>query len=513
MPNYLEMIRLYELSYSLRKISQVVGSSRQVVTKTVRLAQAKHLTYMELQKWPSQDLEELFGSSSTTRTRVSDDQMPDFDKLAKELVRPGVTMQLLWEEYVDRCQISRKTYYRLTQFKKHFNDYLSQTTYSQKLSHKAGEEVQVDWAGTKASWIDPNTGEVIKGSLFVATLPFSGLVYAQVYSDEKMLNWIQAHINLFNYLGGVPTLIVPDNLKAAVQKHTKSELLLNKTYEDMANHYHTIVAPTRVRRPKDKAAVENTVKQLTTHLIARMRNYQCFNIDEYNHYLLKELDQFNQKPFQKKDGSRYLLFKEMEQPLLHPLPKFPYEICTYREAKVYDNSHISLNQHYYSVPYKYIGQSVQLKIYQERLEIYYNQQLICQHSTKYKSKGVYTTDPQHLPRDTQYQRWNKERYINWAKRIGPNVHIVITRFFNQGPEQHYYRRVHSILKMADIYSDQRLDKACHYALEQASHPTYAQIKSLLDSRLFQNDDNMTHNENEQAYLRGADYYDRFSSKD
>ena len=397
MPNFLEMIRLYELSYSLRKISQVVGSSHQIVTKTVRLAQAKHLTYQELQKWPLQDLEELFGSSSTTRTRVSDYQMPDFEKLAKELVRPGVTMQLLWEEYVDRCQMSGKTYYRLTQFKKHFNDYLSQTTYSQKLSHKA--------------------------------------------------------------------------------------------------------------------AVENTVKQLTTHLIARMRNYQCFNIDEYNHYLLKELNQFNQRPFQKKDGSIYILFKEMEQPLLQPLPKFPYEICTYREAKVYDNSHISLNKRYYSVPYQYIGQSVQLKIYQERLEIYYNQQLICQHSTKYKSTGVYTTDPQHLPRDTQYHRWNKERYINWAKRIGPNVDIVITRYFDQGPEQHYYRKVHSILKMADIYSDQRLDKACHYALEQASHPTYAQIKSLLDSRLFQNDDNMTHNENEQAYLRGADYYEQFSSKD
>ena len=190
MPNFLEMIRLYELSYSLRKISQVVGSSRQIVTKTVRLAQAKHLTYQEIQKWPLQDLEELFGSSSTTRTRVSDYQMPDFEKLAKELVRPGVTMQLLWEEYVDRCQMSGKTYYRLTQFKKHFNDYLSQTTYSQKLSHKA--------------------------------------------------------------------------------------------------------------------AVENTVKQLTTHLIARMRNYQCFNIDEYNHYLLKELNQFNQRPFQKKDGSRYI---------------------------------------------------------------------------------------------------------------------------------------------------------------------------------------------------------------
>ena len=160
----------------------------------------------ELQKWPLQDLEELFGSSSTTRTRVSDYQMPDFEKLAKELVRPGVTLQLLWEEYVDRCQMSGKTYYRLTQFKKHFNDYLSQTTYSQNPSHKAGEEVQVDWSGTKASWTDPNTGEVIKGSLFVATLPTlyflvwvnrNDSVYSHLFkSIQKVMEF---HYNLISY--------------------------------------------------------------------------------------------------------------------------------------------------------------------------------------------------------------------------------------------------------------------------------------------------------------------------
>lgn len=207
--------------------------------------------------------------------------------------------------------------------------------------------------------------------MFVATLHFSGNAYAEVFDNEKLLNWIQAHIHLFEFLQGVSTLLIPDNLKTAVQKNTKSDLLLNQSYEDLANHYHAIVAHTRVRKPKNKAAVENTIKQLTTHLIARMRHYQCFSVTEYNYYLHQELDKYNQRPFQKKEGSRAVLFKKMEQPLLKLLPTYPYEYCEYRQAKVYSNSHISYDKHYYSVPHQFIAQTVQVKVFKDRIEIYH----------------------------------------------------------------------------------------------------------------------------------------------
>jgi len=344
MPNYVEMLRLHEAGFSLRQIAKLVSSGRNTVTRTVNIAQEKELSYEEIAQWSSEELENMFKPDKDKKDQpVSYYVMPDYKQLAKELAKPGVTMQLLWEEYAQECRLNNKIYYKLTQFKKHFNDYLYKNSFSHVLHHKAGEQVQVDWTGKRPQWIDPMTGEIIKGELFIGTLPFSGYTYAQACIDQKMPRWIEAHINMFEYFQGVPTLLTPDNLRTGVTKNTKSQLLLNPTYEDMSNHYQTIIGPTRVARPKDKAAaVENHVKHLTTHIIARMRNYQCFSIDEYNQYLLKLLDEFNAKPFQKKEGSRLQMFQEFEQETLKELPAYSYEVCEFKEAKVYTNSHVTL---------------------------------------------------------------------------------------------------------------------------------------------------------------------------
>lgn len=513
MPNYVEMLRLHEAGFSLRQIAKLVSSGRNTVTRTVKIAQEKEMTYEEVAQWSSEELEKLFKPDKDKKDQpASYYVMPDYKQLSKELAKAGVTMQLLWEEYAQECRLNNKIYYKLTQFKKHFNDYLYKNSFSHVLHHKAGEQVQVDWTGKHPQWIDPMTGEIVKGELFVGTLPFSGYTYAQACIDQKMPRWIEAHIKMFEYFQGVPTLLTPDNLRTGVTKNTKTQLLLNPTYEDMANHYQTIVVPTRVARPKDKAAVENHVKHLTTHIIARMRSYQCFSIDEYNQYLLKLLNEFNAKPFQKKEGSRLQMFEEFEQETLKDLPAYSYEVCEFKEAKVYTNSHVTLNKHYYSVPYQYIGEKVILKIYSTSVKIYHNQQFLCEYVTVGTRPGAYSTNEDHLPEERKhFGKWNSTRYLEWARRIGPNVHIVISRMFNQGAEQQYYRRVHALLKMADTYSDQRLDKACHYALERSSHPNVKLIKQLIESPISQSDFN-TSTQNEQSYLRGADYYDQFNQK-
>lgn len=509
MPNYLEIVRLHELSMSQRRISQQVGASRNTVSKVIKLVHKHQLSYHELAKRDKQQLEELFKPQSPKKPRHQHFTLPDYESLAKELAKPGVTMQLLWEEYVDECRQTNLLYYQLTQFKKYFNEYLSQQPFSHVLHHKAGEKAELDWAGTKLTWIDPDTGEVLSGYLFVAVLPFSGYSFALGCSDMKQANWINAHIQLFEFLGGVPTLLVPDNLRTGVTKHTRSELVLNRSYEDLANHYHCVILPARVKRPRDKANVENTVKQLTTHLVARMRDYTFFSLEEYNHQLLKELQRFNTKPFQKKAGSRQSLFEEIEKAALQPLPDYPYEYCEYKTAKVYNNSHISYQKHQYSVPYAYIGKSVTLKIYQDHIKVFDDADLLCRHSTKDKPPGHYTTDRQHLPEDSSsYGEWNSERYQQWANRIGLNVSIIVERMFQQGPEQQYYRRVHSLLKLADGSSNQRLDHACQLALEKTASPSYALVKKILEqnrTRPLPSESDMTQ---EQSFLRGADYYDK-----
>lgn len=511
MPNYLEIIRLHELSFSQRKICETVGSGRTLVKRTIDTAKQNQLSYQTLRSWDADRISEVFDVRKNQSKKIVRDEvftMPDYKELSKSLSQPGVTMKLLWEEYVHACRLSNKPYYQLTQFRKYFNEYLSKQSFSEIIHHKAGERVEVDWAGSKIRWIDPTTGEVIYGYLFVAVLPFSGYAFAYGCTDMKQENWIKAHVEMFDYFRGVPTLLVSDNLKTGVIKNSKKGIVLNRSYEDLANHYRTIIMPTRVRKPKDKATVENTVKQLTTYIIAKMRNYQCFSIEQYNELLMLELEKFNKKPFQKKNGSRFTLFEEHERFALQSLPDYKYEFCEYKTAKVFANSHISYKKHNYSVPHQYIGDTVQLKISKNIIKIYKNKELLCEHSTLYKNPGGYTSINEHFPvNSSTHGEWNSKRYIKWASRIGPNTRIVVEKMFEDGPEQRHYKRVHSLLKLADKYTDRTLDNACLISLEKSMNPGVNLIKNILSSGAFQLDSNIG-NAPEQSFLRGANYYDK-----
>lgn len=464
---------------SNRKIAENLGVSRNTVNKIVNKILEMNLSWEDIERMSESALDESFSSSK--KSKESQFLVPDYEKLSKELAKLGVTMQLLWEEYYDQCRLNSKRAYKLTQFKKYFKDHLSKIEFTDIIHHKAGERVEVDWAGTKAHWIDPDTGEIIYGYMFVGILSFSGYAFAKVVSDMKMPNWIQCHIDMFEYFGGVPTIFVPDNLKTGVIKHTRETVVLNKTYEDMASHYNTVIIPTRVRSPQDKALVENTVGKLTTYIIAKLRNYQFFSIEEYNDQLLIELDKFNKKKFQKKEGSRYMIYKDFEQNTLQPLPKYPYTLCEWKKAKVQRNSHIQVNKNFYSVPYELLGKEVDIKISNKNLEVFLNQNKVCEHKMFIDKKGKYCTDPTHMPPNSnQYSEWNKDRYMRWAKQKGPNVYRLVFNHFQRGPiEQRYYRTIHSILKLADIHGDESLDKACKYALDLITNPGYKYIKTIL----------------------------------
>ncbi len=507
MPNYLEIVRLNELSFSQREISDMVRSGRPVIKRTIDITKHHKLSYKELKGWEADRIDSFFGPKHSNSTqRDTNYTLPDYDLLSKSLPKPGVTMQLLWEEYVDACRHNNQSYFRLTQFKKYFNEYLSQKSFTHVIKHKAGERVEVDWAGTKIRWIDPHTGEIIYGYLFVAVLPFSGYGFALGCHDMKQKSWINAHIQMFEYFQGVPTVLVPDNLKTGVTKHTRTTLKINETYESMANHYHTFILPTRVPKPKDKASVENTVKILTTNIIARMRNYQCFGLDDYNDYLRKELDSFNQKSFQKKPGSRFSIFNDIERLVLQSLPTEPFEYCEYKTVKVYNNSHISFEKHYYSVPYQYISHTLKLKIYAEKIQAWYQDRMLCEHHTLGKMPGGYTTVAEHLPKDSAtHGEWNSQRYLKWARHIGPNVYIVVEKMFSEGPEQRHYKRVHALLKLADIHSDSALNDACHHGLERTTFLSYRLIKQLLNTGT-SHLNSSTPEIPEQSFLRGAEYY-------
>lgn len=511
MPNYLEILRLNELGIGQRKIAEQVKSSRDTIRRVIETAVQQNINYRDALNKTDEEMARIFGVTQNKAVKADPIyEMPDYEKLLKELKRPGVTMTLLWEEYSYECRQNGKIPYKRSQFIYHFDQHLQRTGFTDIIHHKPGEEIEVDWAGTQPRWIDPDTGEVIIGYLFVGVLAFSGYAYAETCADMKEETWINCHIHMFEYFQGVTKLLIPDNLKTGVIRHLQhEEAELNRAYQEMAEYYGIAIIPARVRHPKDKPLAENVVNQCTKYIIAKLRNDQFFSLDEYNKQALKELESFNRKPFQKKPGSREEIYLNTELECLRPLPQYEYECAEWRKAKVQTNSHVAFDKKYYSVPHEYIGQEVDLRITKKKITVYYQHSSLCVHDRIYGHNGAYDTFPEHMPSSSNaHEEWNKERFIKWANEIGVNTVEVITNLFAQYKyEQQGYNGAKSILMLAGKYSKERLENACGTALAHISHPRYKNIKAILENKQDKPEEPSQHSTSiEKAFLRGADYY-------
>jgi len=276
--------------------------------------------------------------------------------------KSGVTLSLLWYEYSEACRTCRSIPYQYSQFCKLYNDYIQKTKATMRIHHKPGEKLEVDWAGQTASIMDNISGAEIKVYVFVATLPYSGYSYVEAFFKMDMESWIQAHINCFEYFRGVARILVPDNLKTGVDQVSWTQTVINRTYNELATYYDTVVIPARVRHPKDKASAEGTVGVISTWIIASLRNQSFFSLSELNSEIKLKLTDFNTKPFQKKEGSRESVFLSEEQHCLTMLPAQPFELATWSSAPVQFNYHVSVDRMNYSVPYEYIKHKVDIRI-------------------------------------------------------------------------------------------------------------------------------------------------------
>ena len=349
----------------------------------------------------------------------------DYASVHKELQRSGVTLNLLWLGYCGQCWAAGEIPYQSTQFTKCYADYLAKVNATMPLNHKPGEVMQVDWAGDTAAVIDTDTGEIIPAYVFVATLPYSGYSYVEAFFSMNQETWTTAHVNAYKYFGGVTRIIQCDNLKTGVQKHGKDEVVLNKSYQELAEHYGTAILPARVRAPKDKAAVEGTVGIISTFILAALRNRQFLSLLELNEAIWDRLEMFNHKPFQKREGSRASSFAE-ERPFLRPLPPRPFELATWKVATVGLNYHISVERMNYSVPFEYIKQKVDARFTKATVEVFYGGNRICSHPRLYGRFNQYSTIQEHMPPEHQkYVQWNGERFIHWAGKAGSNTQVTV----------------------------------------------------------------------------------------
>lgn len=315
MTNYREILRLNSLGINKTDIAASCECSRNTVASALQRAKACGLKWPLPDNMSNKDLAEKLYPPGEHRPVY---KMPNYEYVHREMQKSGVTLNLLWLEYCEQCRTVGEIPYQSTQFNKYYNDYVMKNSLAMHLNHKPGEIMQVDWAGDTASVVNTDTGELIPVYVFVAALPYSGYCYVEAFFSMNQECWITAHVNAFKYFGGVTRILQCDNLKTGVDKNTRSEVILNRTYQELAEHYGTAVIPCRVHTPRDKALVEGTVGVVSTFILAALRNRQFLSLKELNDAIAERLEQFNTKPFQKKDGSRSLVFEE-EKPFLLPL--------------------------------------------------------------------------------------------------------------------------------------------------------------------------------------------------
>lgn len=506
MTDYKEILRLNSLEINNSQIASSLGCSRTTVITVLRRANECGITQLLAVEMSNKELAKTMFPSETGNHGY---KLPDYEYVHREMAKSGVNLQLLWFEYCDKCNETGDIPYQLTQFKKYYREFIVSTKATMHINRKPGELLEVDWAGQTATIIDTDTGEAIPAYIFVATLPYSGYSYVEAFLSQNQECWTTAHVNMYNYLGGVTRILVPDNLKTGVDRVTKAETTINKTYSEMAQHYDTAVIPARVRAPKDKATVEGSVGIISTWILAAIRNQQFLSLGELNAVIRERLHTFNHKPFQKKDGSRATAFAE-EKPFLLPLHERAFELATWKIATVQYNYHISVDFQNYSVPYEYIKHKVDVRITKNIVEVFFENNRICSHMRLFGRPNQYSTRQEHMPPNHQkYVQWNGDRFREWSAKIGEHTEAVVNVFLTTHKvEQQGYKACMALLKLPDKYSPERLESACKKALFYTPRPSFKSISAILKSgqdKVIETEATPLTN-SEFGITRGADYY-------
>lgn len=432
----------------------------------------------------------------------------DYLSIYQELKSPIVTKQLLWQEYRERNPDAGYSY---AQFCHRYKTWLGTQKLSMRQQHKAGEKLFIDYCGPTIPVVNPDTGEILDAQLFVAAFGASNFTYAEATRSQNQADFINAHVNAFEFFGGTPKIVVPDNLKAAVIKTHRYEPDINPAYQMMAAHYGVAVIPARPYKPKDKAKVEVAVQIAERWIMARLRHQTFFSLTSLNQAIQRLLEDLNNRPFKKLPGSRRSQFEQLDQPLLQGLPAHRYEYRHIKTARVHIDYHIDYERHYYSVPFTLIRKEVEVHANSNSVVIYHAGIRVATHVRSYR-KGQHSTLPEHQPKAHQaMEEWTPERFLNWAASIGPATRTVVEHILQEKryPVQSY-RRILALLSNAKRYSPERLNQACGRAL-LINSPTRTSVESILKQGLDQSGSieqssqgelNLDTHEN----IRGATYY-------
>jgi transposase len=455
-----DVLRLkYDAGLPQRAIAQACGLGLGTVTTYLQRATAAGLT------WPlPDDLDDaalearLFTRPACPQT--SDRPLPEWLELHQELKKPGVTLMLLWQEY--RAQHPHG--YAYSQFCDRYRQWARRLTPSMRQVHRAGEKLFVDFSGTRPHLIDPTTGEEIAVELFVGVLGASGLIYAEATWGQDLVSWITAHIRMLDAFQGSTAVWVPDNLKSGVTRAHRYEPEINRTYQDLAQHYGAVVIPTRVARPKDKPKAEVSVQIAQRWVLAVLRHQTFFTLADLNAAIRVRVDAINDRPMKVVGVSRRTLFEQIDRPALKSLPSTRYELAEWQLGRPNIDYHVAIDHNFYSVPYPLIDESLEARFTASTVEVFFKGRRVAAHA-RLTGRGRYATLPEHMPRAHRaHAEWTPSRLIAWAERTGPATGRLAAGILERRPHpEQGYRACLGLMRLGRQYGADRLEAACQRA--------------------------------------------------
>ena len=498
-----EVVRLHvECGRSNREIAAAVHIARATVSDYLRRAQLAAISWPLPPGMTEGALEALLFPARPAATVQRPE--PDWPAVHREMGRKGVTLDLLWQEYREQHPDG----YQYSAFCDHYRAYAQALPVTLRQSHAPGERLFVDYSGQTVPVIDPATAEVRQAQVFVAVLGASSYTYVEATWSQGLADWTGSHVRCLEFLGGVPEVLVPDNLKSGVTTPNFYAPDLNPTYQDLARHYGVAILPARVRKPRDKAKVEAGVLLAQRWILARLRHQRFFSLAEVNRAIRPLLVDLNARPFKKLPGSRQSVFAAVDLPALKPLPWGRYEFAEWKAVTAGIDYHVEVTGHYYSVPYRYARQKLEARFTASTVELFKKGERLASHPRSL-AKGRHTTTDAHLaPAHQKVAGWNSQRFLDWAAKIGPHTEAAVEHTLrSRAHPQQGYRAALGLLRLAKTYGNERLEAACERAFRLHA-VTYRSIDSILKNNLDRKPRTPAQATLplDHANVRGPDYY-------
>ena len=474
-----EILRLrHQCHLTVRDIARSCGLPTSTVGDYLKRAEAANLSWPLPEGLTQEQLQEKLLACAATTVSPSKD-LPDWPRLRGELRRKGVTLQLLWEEY-------RQVHpggYGYSRFCELYQRWAKTLDPVLRQVHVPGEKLFVDWAGQTVPIHNGADGSLAQAQIFVTVLGASNKTFARAFPNQQLEAWIAGHCHAYAFYDGVAKVTVPDNPKTAVTQPCRYEPLLHRSYQEMAEYYGTVILPARPKKPRDKAKVETGVQIAERQILAVLRDQRFFSIGELNQAMAPLLARLNAQPFQKLEGSRDQCFDQLEKSQLLPLPARPFTLATWLKATVNIDYHVTVEKHFYSVPYPLVHQSMDVRLTATTVELFQAGKRVTAHPRSQQAGG-FTTLEEHRPKSHQkHLEWTPGRLIGWAQTVGPNCARVVEHIFQNRPHpEQGYRSCLGIMRLGKAFGRHRVEAACARALHFGTC-SYASINSILKSKL------------------------------